>query len=135
MAEEKAEVQKQYARVQDAKKTQEQYVRAANDLTKDADYDHLEDLLYHHMKAGPLRKENLVYAQAFFQVSLPDAAVKKLLDRIIQNLKKGHYAKFDEHEGVSFALSSLPNHMSIKWDKVREALMKARQKATADGTG
>lgn len=136
MAEEKAEVQKQYAMVQDAKKSQEQYVRDINALTKEAGYDHLEDVFYHHMKAGPLRDENLVYAQSLFRIpDLSEATVGSILDLLKQNLQEGHYAKFDEHDGVSFALSSLPNHMSIKWDEVRIAIRKAIRKARDDGSG
>lgn len=127
MVEERIEVQKQYALIEDAKNSQEQFVKDVNSLGKEASYDHLVDVCYRHMRADRLRKDTLIMAKAFFRVRLGPAAASSILDRILENLQEGHYGKFGEHDGVSFALSSLPDSMSIRWPGVRQALMTARE--------
>ncbi len=132
MTDEKAEVQKQYALIEDAKNSQEQWVKDTNSLVDSPDYDTLREVCFHHMELdGPLLKPTLTFVKGFFRIGrLREETASRVLDQIIECMQDGHYAKFRKHEGVSFALSSLPNSMKIHWPEIRKALMKAR---TANG--
>ncbi len=122
---EKPELQKAYARLEDVRRSQEQFVKDMNSLADRPQYDHLVDLCYRHMKPGALQVKTLMLAKGFFRVELRRRVASDLLDLILENVQKGHYAMFATDAGAGFALSALPNSMRIHWTKVRAALLEA----------
>ncbi len=120
-----AEVQKAYAGLKTVQGSQEQFVKDMNSLTDRPDYDYLVDLCYRHMKQGSaLQERTITFVKGFFRVRLQPRVASDLLDLILENVQKGHYAKFAD-DGAGFALSALPNSMRIHWKRIRVALLEA----------
>ncbi len=121
------EVEKGHTRLEDVRKSQEQYVKDVNSLTDRPDYDHFVDTCWHHMEMGSaLQKDTLILVKGFFRFPpQSDDEASDLLDLIIENLQEGHYLMFAIDSGAGFALAALPNSMRIHWKKVRAALLKA----------
>ncbi len=115
----------------EVQESQEQFVKDMNSLADRPDYDHLRQICYHHMKQrSTLQKETLTLVKGFFRVPLNRDVASDLLELIIEMIEEGHYSKFTG-DSAGFALSALPNSMSIHWTEVRAALLEAN----LDGDG
>ncbi len=118
--------------VQDARKTQKQFVDDFNSLADLPSYDHMVDVCYRQMKQKTeLQERTITLVAGFYTLPFSEKTAKALLTRILRMLQKGHYSKFGSDDALDFALSALPDSMSMEWADVRKALMGAR----ADGTG
>ncbi len=123
---EKAELQTAYSKLEDVRKSQEQFVNDMNSLPERPDYHHVRDICNHHMKIGSvLQKETIENAKALFRTHLPPRLASDVIDFILESIDEGHYKKFGTDPGVGFALSGLPDSMMIEWDAITAALLKA----------
>ncbi len=123
---EKAELQTAYSKLEDVRKSQEQFVKDMNSLPKRPDYHHMRDICNHHMKNGSiLQKDTIANAKAFFRARFPPKLAADVLEFILESIDEGHYDKFGTDPGVGFALSALPDSMTISWADITNALLKA----------